>query len=146
MHENERCVVFLHHALHSYAYSYYAGTYAVAKDDVCLKELLFEFVSPPPTLVAAKTATSSNGPTNTSDLMQMGFPTLVHSMLPGLCSCHSKLKTTGFVCPRCSSQICDVPTECRVCNLTVVSSPHLARSYRHLFPVSSSPYLRSCWH
>lgn len=123
------------------------GTYTVAKDDVNLKELLFEFVSPPPTLVAAKLAASStaNGtstaPTNTSDLMQMGFPTLIHSTQPGLCSCHSKLKTLGFVCPRCSSQICDVPTECRVCGLTVVSSPHLARSYRHLFPVRSRIFL-----
>lgn len=69
----------------------------------------------------------------------MGFPTLVHAAYPGLCSCHSKLKSVGFTCPRCKSRICDVPTECKVCGLTVVSSPHLARSYRHLFPVRSSP-------
>lgn len=28
-----------------------------------------------------------------------------------------------------------MPTECKVCGLTVVNAPQLARSYRHLFPV-----------
>lgn len=123
-----------------------AGTYRVVKEDeLSLRELLFEFVSPPPTLASSKTnvlgAPSSVGPTNSSDLMLMGFPALVQSPYPGLCSCHSKLKNTGYTCPRCKSRICDVPTECRVCGLTVVSSPHLARSYRHLFPVRLTPLL-----
>lgn len=125
------------------------GTYGVAKDDVYLRELLFEFVAPPPTLapsrsnvlggttaavvVAAPVNNAANS--NSADLMLMGFPTLVHSAYPGICSCHSKLKNVGFTCPRCLNRLCDVPTECRVCGLTVVSSPHLARSYRHLFPV-----------
>lgn len=118
-----------------------SGMYHVVKEDeLSLRELLLDFVSPPPTLAASKTnvlgAPASTGPTNTSDLMLMGFPALVQSPYPGLCSCHSKLKNTGYTCPRCRSRICDVPTECRVCGLTVVSSPHLARSYRHLFPVS----------
>jgi transcription initiation factor TFIIH subunit 2 len=122
----------------------------VAKDDVYLRELLFEFVSPPATLVPSKsiipsstltptptsTPTPTTNPTNSADLMLMGFPTLVHSTYPGICSCHSKLKNVGFTCPRCWNRLCDVPTECRICGLTVVSSPHLARSYRHLFPVS----------
>ncbi|KAM0746708.1 TFIIH basal transcription factor complex, subunit SSL1 [Meredithblackwellia eburnea MCA 4105] len=122
------------------------GIYGVAKDDLGLRDLLFEFVSPPPTLLASRShllgagpasSNTTSGATTTSDLMQMGFPTLVHSPYPGLCSCHSKLRTVGFTCPRCKSRICDVPTECRVCGLTVVSSPHLARSYRHLFPVAN---------
>ena len=29
----------------------------------------------------------------------------------------------------------ELPTACHVCGLTLVSSPHLARSYHHLFPV-----------
>lgn len=69
--------------------------------------------------------------------MMMGFPKLVHAPYPGLCSCHGKLKSVGYSCPRCKSRICDVPTECRVCGLTVVNAPQLARSYRHLFPVCS---------
>ncbi|CAI5972361.1 unnamed protein product [Closterium sp. NIES-65] len=33
------------------------------------------------------------------------------------------------------SRVCALPAECPVCALTLVSSPHLARSYHHLFPV-----------
>lgn len=29
----------------------------------------------------------------------------------------------------------ELPSECHVCALTLISSPHLARSYHHLFPV-----------
>ena len=39
------------------------------------------------------------------------------------------------MCPRCSAVVCDIPADCPVCGLTLVSSPHLARSYHHLFPV-----------
>jgi transcription initiation factor TFIIH subunit 2 len=31
----------------------------------------------------------------------------------------------------------DLPCSCHVCGLTLVSSPHLARSYHHLFPVKA---------
>lgn len=67
--------------------------------------------------------------------MQMGFPALLTTTYPGVCACHGKLKTSGYGCPRCKARLCDVPTECRVCGLTVVNAPQLARSYRHLFPV-----------
>ena len=30
---------------------------------------------------------------------------------------------------------CELPVECRGCGLTLVSAPHLARSYHHLFPL-----------
>ena len=32
-------------------------------------------------------------------------------------------------------RLAELPGECGVCRLTLVSSPHLARSYHHLFPV-----------
>lgn len=73
----------------------------------------------------------------------MGFPTLVHSTYPAICGCHGKLRVSGYSCPRCRSRICDVPTECRVCGLTVVNAPQLARSYRHLFPVNLSSLVLS---
>ena len=117
------------------------GTYAVAKDDLYFRDLLFEFIPPPPTLAPSKShilGGAGAGPVSSSaDLMMMGFPALVHAPYPGLCACHGKMKSTGYSCPRCKSRLCDVPTECRVCSLTVVSSPHLARSYRHLFPVDN---------
>ncbi len=33
------------------------------------------------------------------------------------------------------ARVLELPTACHVCGLTLVSSPHLARSYHHLFPV-----------
>lgn len=103
-------------------------------------------MSPPATVAPSKSnvlgGPSTAAVSNSSDLMMMGFPPLVHSPYPGLCSCHSKLKNMGYVCPRCKSRICDVPTECRVCGLTNVSSPHLARSYKHLFPVRLASEIR----
>ena len=44
-----------------------------------------------------------------------------------------------YVCPRCSSRVEELPSQCSVCSLTLVSSPHLARSYHHLFPVPPFP-------
>mgnify|MGYP000692086334 FL=1 len=41
------------------------------------------------------------------------------------------------MCPRCSGRIDELPSQCAVCRLTLVSSPHLARSYHHLFPVKA---------
>uniref|UniRef100_A0A0E0DFZ5 Ssl1-like domain-containing protein n=1 Tax=Oryza meridionalis TaxID=40149 RepID=A0A0E0DFZ5_9ORYZ len=57
--------------------------------------------------------------------------------LISICSCHMKIKSgaEGYICPRCKVNVCELPTECRTCGLTLVSSPHLARSYHHLFPV-----------
>lgn len=46
----------------------------------------------------------------------------------------SKLSTGGYYCPQCYSKYCELPVECRSCGLTLVSAPHLARSYHHLFP------------
>lgn len=49
----------------------------------------------------------------------------------------SKLTTGGYFCPQCQSKYCELPVECRSCGLTLVSAPHLARSYHHLFPASN---------
>jgi len=71
-------------------------------------------------------------------MVRMGFPTLV-SDAPGPCACHAKLKPRGYICPRCASRLCELPTTCPVCSLQLVSAPALARSYHHLFPVP--PYV-----
>lgn len=53
-----------------------------------------------------------------------------------ICSCHKEAKVgAGYTCPRCKARVCELPTECRICGLTLISSPHLARSYHHLFPI-----------
>ncbi|KAH9811560.1 Ssl1-like-domain-containing protein [Melampsora americana] len=114
------------------------GKYGVIMNETHFKDLLFESIPPPPSLSTSTSTQSSirSNPTS-SDLIQMGFPTKLSNPIPSLCACHSKLHSSGFICPRCGSKLCDVPTDCLICGLTVVSSPHLARSYRHLFPVAN---------
>ena len=41
----------------------------------------------------------------------------------------------GYVCPRCKATLEELPTTCPICSLACVASPHLARSFHHLFPV-----------
>lgn len=67
--------------------------------------------------------------------IRMGFPQQKSQTYPALCNCHEELKYVSFSCPKCAGRFCELPTKCRVCNLTLVSSPHLARAYHHLFPV-----------
>ncbi|KNE94775.1 hypothetical protein PSTG_11867 [Puccinia striiformis f. sp. tritici PST-78] len=121
------------------------GQYGVILNEHHFKELLFEAISPPPISKPTTTSGNSSGPkTQSSSLIQMGFPNKishdhhsVDSSSHSFCACHSKLQSTGFICPRCGSKNCEIPTNCCVCGLTIVSSPHLARSYRHLFPVGN---------
>lgn len=53
---------------------------------------------------------------------------------------YSHLKTINqwYTCPRCLAAVCELPIECPICSLSLVSSPFLARSYHHLFPIK--PY------
>ncbi|KAF2903637.1 hypothetical protein ILUMI_02544 [Ignelater luminosus] len=113
------------------------GTYNVILDDSHYKDLLFQHIEPPPAAVCLE-----------SSLIKMGFP---HQMVVEgteepltMCMCHvdstdegSKLTTGGYYCPQCCSKYCELPVECRVCGLTLVSAPHLARSYHHLFPAAN---------
>lgn len=45
------------------------------------------------------------------------------------------LTRSGYNCPQCFARYCELPVECKQCSLTLVSAPHLARSYHHLFPL-----------
>ncbi|KAF9069267.1 TFIIH basal transcription factor complex subunit SSL1 [Rhodocollybia butyracea] len=117
------------------------GQFGVAMNEGHFKDLLFELVPPPAQRAISRSTTGATAATNpAADLMMMGFPTrLPDTSPPSLCVCHSELKSKGFLCPRCLAKICDVPTDCDICGLMIVSSPHLARSYHHLFPVK--PYV-----
>lgn len=68
-------------------------------------------------------------------LIRMGFPKRRSEALTSMCVCHKEIRPGGYICPRCYSKYCELPTDCTICNLTLVASPHLARSYHHLFPV-----------
>jgi transcription initiation factor TFIIH subunit 2 len=45
------------------------------------------------------------------------------------------LRPGSYTCPRCASRSAELPTQCHVCGLSLISSAQLARSYHHLFPV-----------
>jgi transcription initiation factor TFIIH subunit 2 len=56
---------------------------------------------------------------------------------PALCVCHQRVQCEQgyYVCPQCRAVLCELPVNCKICGLLLVSSPLLARSYHHLFPV-----------
>lgn len=101
------------------------GTYNVALNDANFIELSREQLTPPILLKDSKT---------TSYLVLMGFPKKINQPRPVLCACHSLLRNEGFQCPRCQCFVCQIPSDCPICHLTLLSAPHLARSYHHLFP------------
>lgn len=103
------------------------GIYSVALDESHLKELVLEHAPPPPAIAEFAIA----------NLVKMGFPQRAAEGVISICSCHKEAKVgVGYTCPRCKARLCELPTECRICGLTLVSSPHLARSYHHLFPIT----------
>lgn len=127
------------------------GKFGVSIDEGHYRDLLFDHINPPEVEANDRRRTRNQNDEDEDDeydegvdLMQMGFPArLPTNNAPTLCACHNRLKSGGYVCPRCSVKICDVPTDCPVCGLTVVMSTHLARSYHHLFPVPN--YIAIGW-
>lgn len=88
---------------------------------------MLEHAPPPPAIAEFAVA----------NLIRMGFPQRGAEGVIAICACHKEVKAGGgYTCPRCKARVCELPTECRICGLTLVSSPHLARSYHHLFPVT----------
>uniref|UniRef100_UPI003AAA29C2 general transcription factor IIH subunit 2 isoform X4 n=1 Tax=Centroberyx gerrardi TaxID=166262 RepID=UPI003AAA29C2 len=47
------------------------------------------------------------------------------------------LSLGGYFCPQCHAKYTELPVECKICGLTLVSAPHLARSFHHLFPLEA---------
>ncbi|KAL6195730.1 hypothetical protein ACLB2K_031348 [Fragaria x ananassa] len=102
------------------------GSYYIALDESHLKDLILEHAPPPPAIAEFAIA----------NLIKMGFPQRAAESSVAICSCHKEAKVgDGYTCPRCKARVCELPTECRICGLTLISSPHLARSYHHLFPI-----------
>jgi transcription initiation factor TFIIH subunit 2 len=103
------------------------GTYGVALDEEHLGRLMLAHAPPPPAAPGAAGAS----------LVRMGFPARAPDA-PGAAAFlgeRAELRAGGFECPRCRARVAALPCQCHVCGLTLVSSPHLARSYHHLFPV-----------
>ncbi|MBN3324173.1 TF2H2 factor, partial [Atractosteus spatula] len=114
------------------------GTYHVILDESHYKELLMYHVKPPP-------ASSSSE----CSLIRMGFPQHTTASIsdqdckPSFSMSHLDstsgpgLTLGGYFCPQCRAKYTELPVECKVCGLTLVSAPHLARSFHHLFPLDA---------
>lgn len=101
--------------------------YKILLDETHFKELFDEAVIPLPVNRINKGFT----------LVKMGFPTRVYEDTPTFCSCHSRLVYGGYFCPNCHNKVCSLPTVCPCCDLMLILSTHLARSYHHLMPLKT---------
>jgi len=106
------------------------GKHIVPMNEEHIQLCLHSFLQPPPV----------RGDELEPSLIRMGFPILrtIPNHLPAR-KCLNDLveRRIGYECPRCQAWLSDVPMECVLCGLTLLSSPHLARSYHHLFPVQT---------
>jgi transcription initiation factor TFIIH subunit 2 len=104
-------------------------TYTVALDQGHFRQLLLATTTPP---VIRK---EEELEANKASLLMMGFPSRIEEEVASLCACHSELTRGGYRCSRCRAKVCKLPQTCPSCNLTLILSTHLARSYHHLFPL-----------
>jgi len=107
------------------------SSYSVALDEVNYREL-FMAITTPPVVRATDTEMQKR---NAAALLMMGFPSRVVEETPTLCACHGNLTRGGYLCSRCQAKVCSLPATCPTCDLTLILSTHLARSYHHLFPL-----------
>lgn len=101
--------------------------YGVALHEQHFRELLFAHTTPP----AIRAADQSSAPS----LLMMGFPSRIEEDHATLCACHATASRGGYLCPRCKAKVCGLPAQCPVCDMQLIQSTHLARSYHHLFPL-----------
>uniref|UniRef100_H0VDH6 VWFA domain-containing protein n=1 Tax=Cavia porcellus TaxID=10141 RepID=H0VDH6_CAVPO len=116
------------------------GMYHVILDESHYKELLMHHVSPPPASSSSECslicmefpqhtiAALSDQDAKPSFIIFFPRRHLDSSSEPGL-------TLGGYFCPQCQAKYCELPVECKICGLSLVSAPHLARSYHHLFPL-----------
>lgn len=107
--------------------------YNVAVDEVHYRELLMSITTPP--VVRASDLEAQKR--NQAALLMMGFPSRIVEEKATLCACHGNLTRGGYLCSRCKAKVCNLPATCPTCELTLILSTHLARSYHHLFPLQN---------
>ncbi|GMM30114.1 TFIIH/NER complex subunit [Martiniozyma asiatica (nom. inval.)] len=105
------------------------NSYNVVLNEEHFKDLVMDCVTP--LAVTKSDWQSANGFT----MVKMGFPSRLLEEKATLCACHNKLVFDGYECPQCHSRVCTLPTVCPSCELMLILSTHLARSYHHLFPL-----------
>ena len=100
--------------------------YTIVLHENHFRELMMTVTTPPATIDQAQSASS---------LLMMGFPSRTVAEEASFCACHHRPCREGYLCSRCSTKVCSLPSECPGCGLTLILSTHLARSYHHLFPL-----------
>ncbi|WPH04071.1 Hypothetical protein R9X50_00695600 [Acrodontium crateriforme] len=105
--------------------------YNVAVDEVDYKQQFLEITTPP----VLRSTDSEAQKRNQAALLMMGFPSRIVEETATLCACHGTLTRGGYLCSRCKAKVCNLPATCPTCDLTLILSTHLARSYHHLFPL-----------
>ena len=116
------------------------GRYSVPMHAAHFRSTLLSHATPTPVKEGSRSVGTA--------LVRMGFPGIESAATvesaaasssaastSSLCACHQYLTDAGYVCPHCGSKMCEIPSDCATCGLTLVAPPHLARSYHHLFPV-----------
>jgi len=118
-----------------------SGTFGVATGLKHLQDLLTDHITPPPSLKENALA----------HMVQMGFPSQRledavdsldsskkkrnHRAQMAYCLESGQIERAPYYCPRCQAPVASLPATCRACQLSLISSSHLARSHHHLFPV-----------
>lgn len=69
----------------------------------------------------------------TTSLVKLGFPS--DPTNPGICTCHLKFSNKLYECPCCKTMICSLPTQCPICELQLVTSMHISKSYYYQYPL-----------
>ncbi|MCJ1477333.1 hypothetical protein MMC13_006004 [Lambiella insularis] len=115
--------------------------YGVCLNEQHYRDLFMRATTPPVTAKTSHLSETTNGETDDdhdgakSSLLMMGFPSRIVEAVKTFCACHSRPSRGGYLCSRCSSKVCALPSTCPACGLTLILSTHLARSYHHLFPL-----------
>lgn len=104
-----------------------ASVYGVAMHEQHFRDLLMSHTTPPAIRAGEQTSVPS--------LLMMGFPSRIVQDQASFCACHADITRVGYTCPRCDSKVCSLPAQCPICDLQLIQSTHLARSYHHLFPL-----------
>mmetsp|Transcript_56026 Transcript_56026/g.135578 ORF Transcript_56026/g.135578 Transcript_56026/m.135578 type:complete len:481 (-) Transcript_56026:5111-6553(-) len=107
------------------------GSMGVCMDKAHMRDWLMEQCVPPP---AIRNDLLESG----CEMVKMGFPSREKSDVPRIVHATHDTKvlhTIAYKCPQCTAMIQELPSDCVVCGLKLVLSPHLARSFHHLFPV-----------
>jgi transcription initiation factor TFIIH subunit 2 len=104
-----------------------SATYRVATSEEHLKELVMAACAPP----------ALQGASVDSKLVRMGFPSKDPDGAKSATFAGEECSVMGgaYTCPACGAKNENIPCECHVCKLTLISAAHLARSYHHLFPI-----------